>query len=60
MVVNQFGANIRGPCAELREVFSKPRLHVNNVSLLDGTPFLAQKKPEPKPGLSFAERVCLT
>lgn len=43
MVVNQFGANIHGPRAGLREVFSKPRLHVNNVFLLDA-PFFDTKK----------------
>jgi hypothetical protein len=44
MVVNQFGANIRGRRAGLREVFIKPRLPLNNVSFLDGILFFDTKK----------------
>ena len=59
MVVNQFGANIHGPCAGLREVFSKPRLHVNNVSLLDGRPFLTKKSPGQSPSFLLLKEFAL-
>ena len=59
MVVNQFGANIHGPRAGLREIFSKPRLHVNNAFPLDAPLFWHKKSPGRSPSFLLLKELAL-